>query len=153
MSRFNSLYGDRERPSLSWPEDAKRAKQSFRDEVDINHIVDRYSRAGQLPEGNARKMQYADCTLIPDFQDVQNIYAEARSSYESLTAREKADLGSFEAYLRLIAETPSEASEAAYVENEVAQDKPRGEAAEGGHSSPLDVTVPTDSEGRNATPQ
>lgn len=102
----NNPYGSRLRPRVyNAPEDHG-AKQSFRDECDINKLVARYSKFG-FPE--APPPQYVDTTRIPEFQDAQNMSASVFQAYE-----DSEDFGRYpDAYSWFLSVTaPETASEA-----------------------------------------
>jgi len=59
------------------------AKQSFKDECDINRIMARYQSTGLLPNVNELPAQYLDVTEM-DFQSHQNFIAGANSMFHEL---------------------------------------------------------------------
>jgi len=61
------------------------AKQSFKDECDINTIVEKFGLGYELPE-NIRLPQYGDFTNITDFHTAMNATARAREAFEQLPA-------------------------------------------------------------------
>lgn len=63
--------------------DVSLTKQSFRDEVDVNNIVGKFFRSGELPPGGSEP-QFADVSEGFDFQSMRNLVAQANSSFESL---------------------------------------------------------------------
>lgn len=61
------------------------AKQSFKDEVDINTIVKRFGIGYEMPP-NPKVPQYGDYTNIPDFHTAMNLVATTRENFEQLPA-------------------------------------------------------------------
>lgn len=61
------------------------AKQSFKEECDINTIVRRFGLTGQLPVG-VRMPEYGDFTSVSDFQSALQAVADAESAFMSMPA-------------------------------------------------------------------
>lgn len=61
------------------------AQQQFRDEVDINTIVERFGLTGEMPE-DFRAPQYGDFTDVVDFQTAQNAVIAAQEAFMSMPA-------------------------------------------------------------------
>lgn len=64
-----------------------RTKQSFKDECDINKIMNRYVKTGQLPAMQRKNPQYGDFSSALDFQAAQDIVVKAREQFEALPAK------------------------------------------------------------------
>lgn len=62
-----------------------RTKQSFKDETDVNNIINKHARMGTLSHLEQWGGQYGDWTNF-DFQDAQNQIARANSMFEELPA-------------------------------------------------------------------
>ncbi|WNK14697.1 MAG: internal scaffolding protein [Microvirus sp.] len=79
----------RVRLQLHFPEHG-RTKQAFKDECDINNIMQRYQKTGILPETQQRVAQYLDATGF-DFQASMEQVAAAKTMFEQIPAaiREK----------------------------------------------------------------
>lgn len=69
--------------------DVSLAKQSFREECDINTIVARFGLSGELPQG-ARAPTYADFGDVVDFHSAMNAVAAARESFDQMPAKVRA---------------------------------------------------------------
>lgn len=84
---FRTLYTKKLRVAEENKEPS-RAKQSFKDECDINTILRRYEQSGILPEmrDQARAL-YADVSAVPDFQGALAAVAAAEAVFEALPAR------------------------------------------------------------------
>jgi phage internal scaffolding protein len=65
------------------------AKQSFRDECDINNILRQFNVTGQLPLGSVQP-QYGDFSGITDYQSALNAVMEAQDSFLALPAKIRA---------------------------------------------------------------
>lgn len=61
-------------------EDQSLAQQHQAEETDINHIVNRYMKTGELPQRNMPPMQ-GDFTEAPDMQTAMNLVVEARVAF------------------------------------------------------------------------
>lgn len=78
-------FEDRSNESGLKCSDPSRAKQSFKDECDINTIVRRFGITGQLPVG-VRMPTYGDFTEVQDFQGAMNAIAQAREAFDQMPA-------------------------------------------------------------------
>jgi len=65
------------------------AKQSFRDECDINNILRQFNVTGQLPAGSVQP-QYGDFSGITDYQSALNAVMAAQDSFLALPAKVRA---------------------------------------------------------------
>jgi len=65
------------------------AKQSFRDECDINNILRKFNVTGQLPVGSVQP-QYGDFSGITDYQSALNAVMAAQDSFLQLPAKVRA---------------------------------------------------------------
>jgi len=86
------------RPGLS------RTLQAPAAELNINRIVDRYLKTGQIPILTNRPMQSGDATKIPNLQEALQASATARQAYASLPLQLREETGhdpsKVEAWLR-----------------------------------------------------
>lgn len=73
-------------------EDVSRAKQSFRDECDINVIVERFGIGYEMPQG-VRAPVYGDFTEVGDFRGAMDAVIAAQSSFMALPADVRARFG------------------------------------------------------------
>lgn len=69
--------------------DATKAQQQFREECDINTIMERFGRTGELI-APIRMPQYGDFDGINDYHSAMNAIVEAQSSFEQLPAKVRA---------------------------------------------------------------
>lgn len=74
------------------------AQQQFKDETDINTIMERFGMTGQLTV-SARMPQYADFESVMDYHSAMNAVVSAQQSFDSLPAKVRArfnnDAGAF----------------------------------------------------------
>lgn len=80
---FITAYGPKYRQVVEFSSPSL-AKQSFKDECDINVIMGRYIRTGVLPETVQRlEAQFADVSEV-DFQSAMELVAGAQSMFNEL---------------------------------------------------------------------
>lgn len=82
VRRFRSAYSPRVRVSIDLSSGG-RAKQSFKDECDINVIMRRYEKSGALPALQTREPRFMDCTGF-DFHQAQLLVTEAQRAFMDL---------------------------------------------------------------------
>lgn len=66
-----------------------RTQQHFRDECDINSILQRFNVTGELPTGSVQP-QYGDFSGITDYQSALNAVMAAQDSFLALPAKLRA---------------------------------------------------------------
>lgn len=59
-------------------------QQHFRDQSDVNYIVDYWSRTGTFNSVNSSPAKYVDCTVFQDYQKALDILSDADRILESL---------------------------------------------------------------------
>lgn len=69
--------------------DPSLAKQSFKEECDINTIVERFAITGELPT-NVRMPTYDDFTGVTDFHTAMNAIAKANEAFDAMPANVRA---------------------------------------------------------------
>lgn len=69
--------------------DKSLARQEFKDETNINTIVERFLKTGQLP-ADTRMPQYADFDGVMDFHSAMNATRKAQESFDRLPAQIRA---------------------------------------------------------------
>jgi len=82
-TKFKSAYGPKLRVALSFAENSRWTKQSFKDECDINNVMGRYLSTGEMPVINQRAPEYLDVTGI-DYQSAMELVAGAQSLFEDI---------------------------------------------------------------------
>lgn len=80
---FRTAYGEKLRVALSFPENSRWTKQSFKDECDINNVMNRYLSTGEMPVINQQAPQYLDVTGL-DYQNAMEFVAGAQSLFNEL---------------------------------------------------------------------
>ena len=94
--KFRTNYT--ERPAgiagISFEADKKLTKDSFKDDCDINRIVDRYARTGELPRTNPIQAQYGDVSNLPEsYLEAVNLVTQAEQTFGALPAAVRAECG------------------------------------------------------------
>lgn len=86
---IRSAYGPRMRLSLTFdgPEGVSMAKQSMRDETDINNILRRYVKSGSLTHLAQNPGQFADVSEIGDYRSALEQVRSAEATFMNLPAR------------------------------------------------------------------
>lgn len=62
-------------------------KQSFKDEADVNNILQKYTESGVLPSSLQGDPLYGDFAEVPSFQESQNIVIKAEMQFQGLSAQ------------------------------------------------------------------
>lgn len=77
------------RQQISFEGEPLRTKQAFKDECDINNIIDRFNTTGVISHVNTRQPKYGDFSGMSDthYMDSLNTVLAARESFDSLPAR------------------------------------------------------------------
>lgn len=70
-----------------------KTKQSAEAESNINNIVKRFTKTGQLTHISESMGQYRDMTGIPDLHEAMNIVADANSTFQELPAEMRKAMG------------------------------------------------------------
>lgn len=60
-------------------------KQEFKDDCDLNRLMKKYVRGGELPV-SSRKALYADCSQVADFLEAQLLVQRAGDQFAALPA-------------------------------------------------------------------
>nr|UXQ87923.1 MAG: internal scaffolding protein [Microvirus sp.] len=61
-----------------------RTKQSFKNECDIQNILQQFVKTGLVTHISSRAPHYADYIGVPEFQEAQNSIAAAQTAFDSL---------------------------------------------------------------------
>lgn len=88
-----SNYSPKKRISLSFPEDSEYTKQEFKQECDINNILNKYAATGEIPNLNHAPPQYLDVSSGHDFQAAMEYVAGAQSLFQDMPANIRARFG------------------------------------------------------------
>lgn len=81
--QIKSAYGPKTREQIGFPDNSRWTKQSFKDECDINNVMNRYLSTGEVPVLNERAPQYLDVTGI-EFQEKMEFIAGAKTLFQEL---------------------------------------------------------------------
>lgn len=84
--KFSRRPNNTKRVQIAFP-DQGRTKQSFKDECDINNILSRFNKTGQLPELIKSNPQYGDFSSVNDYQDSLNLVLHAQAQFAALSSR------------------------------------------------------------------
>lgn len=79
---FRSAYSQKPRVQLVTPEPS-RTKQAFKAECDINTIIARYLKTGQIDLAQRLEPRYGDCTGL-EFQSAMLTVKQAQSLFDEL---------------------------------------------------------------------
>jgi phage internal scaffolding protein len=105
-------YGPKIGVRVYFPEDETGAKQSFKDECDINNIMAKYRKTGALTHVNEHSSRYGFATS-QDFREAMEIVTTAKEMFEDLPAHLRQKFGhSPEAFLEFVQDPDN--SEALY---------------------------------------
>lgn len=135
-NKFQSRYlGDKPDFGLSFAGIQSMAKQSFKDEADINNLVARFDRTGVWSDKPAtRQPRYGDFTSGEDYRDIQNRIAAIKEEFAELPSDLRRQFNNDPSEMLDFLADPENAEEAIELGLLPASEQ-----------SPLDVTVPTDS--------
>lgn len=82
---FQHAYSESFRGSDLECRDPSLAQQHFKDETDINVLLERFKVTGQMPQG-VRLPSYGDFTGVTDFRSAQEAVLNARNAFMDLPA-------------------------------------------------------------------
>lgn len=106
---YRHAYGPKLRQLLHFTR-PDRAKQSFKDECDINLIMKRYEQTGQIDHLANRPIVYGDVPAL-DFQQAMGLVVEAREQFGLLPAAVRDRFGNDPAQLMAFLENPANKEE------------------------------------------
>lgn len=93
MPRFKTNY----MPSSSTKQlkcgPGTRTKQQFKDECNINNIMKKFERTGELPNMIKAEPQYGDFSTPMEFQEAMNTVNHATEQFENLSAKVRERFG------------------------------------------------------------
>lgn len=64
-------------------------QQHFRDQSDINFIVDYWTRTGNYSSVNANPARYVDCTIVQDYQSALDTLCKADEILQTMTPQQR----------------------------------------------------------------
>lgn len=113
MSQLPNPAQDSESFALnSLPEEKIRTKQSFKEECDINFIIDRHRRTGVIEHFNNRTPRFGDFTEAQGFKEALDLVAEAETSFAELPAHIRDRMENDPGYFMEFLEDPNNLDEA-----------------------------------------
>lgn len=74
-------------PTAVFPVGESLTKQSFKDECDVNVIVDRVTRGGSVTNLNDKEPIFGDVSTVPEFQHMMNVVSSLQEKFASLDAK------------------------------------------------------------------
>lgn len=83
MDKNTKIIVKRKRVQVHFPEQTL-TKQAFRDECNVNTIMQKYQKTGLLPHVNAHKGFYGDFTDVQDYQTSLNQVMAAQDMFSEL---------------------------------------------------------------------
>ena len=84
MSKFRKNYQYDFKSSISFEGLESRTKQSFKDECDINNILKKYNKTGQLPAMIKADPKYGDFSNSASYQESLNLVLLAQEQFSNL---------------------------------------------------------------------
>lgn len=92
MKFYTQYSKDNARPTARKGKGSK-TKQQFKAECDMNNILAKTLKTGQLPDLIKKNPQYGDFSKSLDFQDSMNLVAHANEQFAALPAKVRARFG------------------------------------------------------------
>lgn len=109
--RFISYSSPKLKIKITFPKTGK-TKQSFKEECDINTIMNRYMSTGQIDHIRVDPPQYKDCADSLSFQDAMNFVIDAQNQFYNLPAQLRARFSNNPGDLLAFLDDPQNAQEA-----------------------------------------
>lgn len=92
--QFRTRFTERVPVQLLCDPDGRRTKSEFKDDVDINKIISRYKRTGQLPDqARAALARYEDLSDVGSYHELYNRLQAAQEAFQALPALVRAEFG------------------------------------------------------------
>lgn len=114
--KFNTRYIKSECHGLSFDPESSLCMGSFKDECDINMIIERYQTTGSLPVSRnpfqARHPQFGDFTNVTDYQSVLHTMEYTKNAFMELPATLRAKFDNDPSKLMAFLSDPSNDPEA-----------------------------------------
>ncbi|AXH75306.1 MAG: internal scaffolding protein [Microviridae sp.] len=89
QKHLTSNYSPKLRIQLTFPENSLYTKQEFKEECDINYIMNQYQQTGLIPNLNEIAPQYLEDTDF-DFRSSMEYIAEAKSLFNQMPSKIRA---------------------------------------------------------------
>jgi len=105
--KFRNRFEKAPRVVLACSLEERRTKQEFKDQCDINLIMARYQRTGQLPaSAMSAAMRYGDFSQIPSFHEMHDRVMAATDLFNQLPARVRKQYGNDPGAFLAASQTP-----------------------------------------------
>lgn len=85
--KIKKKYDKTDKVVVDFKNEISRTKQSFKDEADINNIVSKYNKTGQLPSLISQNPKYGDFTSDVSYQESLNTVMFANEQFNALSAK------------------------------------------------------------------
>lgn len=102
----------RPRVQLSMEGSTSRTQQSFKEECDVNRIMAKFRKTGEINHLNEHNPSYGDFATGLDFHTAQLAVADAQADFDSLSARIRAKMDNDPAKLLAFVADPENLEEA-----------------------------------------
>lgn len=89
QNKFRSPYGDRLKVTVNTGTKSL-VQQNAKDECDVNKILERFNKTGQLPNMIKQNPQFGDFTLVADYQESLNQVMFAQEQFAGLPSKVRA---------------------------------------------------------------
>lgn len=83
---FQTRYSAKTHKGIKF-KDASRTKQSFKDDADINNIMDKFTKTGILPSMIDKNPKYGDFSDVPDYLESINTVLLAEEQFAALSSK------------------------------------------------------------------
>lgn len=84
--KFETRYDHKKQPGVTFVGPSL-TKSDMAEQSDINNIMAKYQKFGQLPDGMTPSALFADVADYPDYQEAQDKIRSAKEAFMSLNAR------------------------------------------------------------------
>lgn len=133
MRKFRKAYDKQRRVRLNFDEDKGLTIQEQKDECDINHILEKYTRTGLINHVNTNEPQFGEFANF-DFREQQTLIAKATQLFMKLPAAVRQQFDNDPAKYIEFVKSPENVEDMkdGVIDNEIPDDKaevkPDGEA-------------------------
>lgn len=86
--------------AINFPNRKRAAKQSFKDQCDVNHVIAVFQKTGRLINQRNAPPRYGDFTAVPDFKTAMLQRIQVNNFYESLPLEVKAKYRSVDEFYK-----------------------------------------------------
>jgi len=82
-----------ERKGIKCDPSKRKIKASFKDESDVNKIMAKYLKTGQLPNLIQKDARYGDFASVPSYMEAMEIVHKSQAAFDSLPAQIRKECG------------------------------------------------------------